>query len=145
MMQNDPKKIIGRIEKIDFPDWSITGLDAKIDTGAYTSSLHCHSIKLSSENGIDRVQFSVLDPDHPEYEKKQYICDVFDIRKVKSSNGISEDRVVIKQKAHFFNESRVIELSLTDRSGMRYPVLLGRKFLNRYIIDSSKKYISIQP
>lgn len=143
-MSNDPKKLIGRIEKIDFPDWSIAGLDAKIDTGAYTSSLHCHSIKLTGKSGYERVQFSVLDPDHPEYEKKQYTCDVLDIRKVKSSNGISEDRVVIKQNALFFNELRVIELSLTDRSGMRYPVLLGRKFLKKYIIDSSRKYISLQ-
>ena len=30
------------------------------------------------------------------------------------------------------------EFSLTQRNGMRYPILLGRKFLNkRFIIDTS--------
>ena len=37
-----------------------------------------------------------------------------------------------------------IDLSLSDRSEMNYPILLGRKFLNdRFIVDVSKKYLSL--
>jgi len=141
-MQKSEKKKIGRLEKIHFPDWSITNLDAKIDTGAYTSSLHCHHVKEFSQNGERWIQFNVLDPEHPEYESILYKSKVHDIRKVKSSNAITEERYIIKQKALFFDELRTIELSLTDRSAMKYPILLGRKFLSKYIIDISRKYLT---
>ncbi len=141
-MHKSEKKKIGRIEKIHFPNWSITNLDAKIDTGAYTSSLHCHHIKEFILNDVKWIQFNVLDPDHPEYESILYKSKVHDIRKVKSSNAITEERYVIKENVLFSDELRSIELSLTDRSAMKYPILLGRKFLSKYIIDTSRKYLT---
>jgi len=34
------------------------------------------------------------------------------------------------------------EFSLTQRSGMRYPILLGRKLLNKnFMVDTSLKYV----
>lgn len=136
------KPLIGRVEKISFPELDIYGIDAKVDTGAYTSSLHCHDIELFEQKGEQWVKFYVLDPDHPEFEEKQYQSKVHDIRKIKSSNGLSEERVVIKQLSQFSSKKRVIELSLADRSAMRFPVLLGRKFLDQFIIDTSKKYLT---
>ena len=145
-MQTSKKKsgkpLIGRVEKISFPELDITGIDAKVDTGAYTSSLHCHDVELTEQNGEQWVLFYVLDPDHPEFEKKQYRSKVHDIRKIKSSNGLSDERVVIKQISFFCGKKRVIELSLADRSAMKFPVLLGRKFLDQFIIDTSKKYLT---
>lgn len=135
--------IIGRLEKIDLPGLSLTDLDAKIDTGAYTSSLHCHNIDLFNRDGEKRVQFYVLDPEHPEYENKKFICPVHKIKNVKSSNGITEERVIIKQKSVFNGQNFTIQLSLTNRSEMKYPVLIGRRFLkNRFIVDVSKKYLT---
>jgi hypothetical protein len=134
------KKIIGRIEKVDFPDWNIFGIDAKIDTGAYTSSLHCHEIDLDSEKR--NVTFSVFDPSHPEFEHKRFISPVHDIRSIRSSNGLAEDRIIIKTTLSIIGEEYPTELSLTNRSEMRYPVLLGRKFIKgRFIVDVSKKFI----
>lgn len=136
-------KVIGRLEHVDFPDWNIYRLDAKIDTGAYTSSLHCHHIEQYKENNIHMVRFYLLDPDHPEYEKTLYSCSVKNVRKVKSSNGIIEERVAIKTKMNLSNRSYSIELTLADRSNMKYPVLIGRKFLqNKFIVDVSKKYLT---
>lgn len=61
---------------------------------------------------------------------------------MKSSNGITEERVVIKQKIEIAGESHAIDLSLTNRAEMKYPVLLGRRFLKeKFIVDVSKKYI----
>ena len=39
-----PKKVIGRIDKADFPLLGLFDIDVKIDTGAYTSSIHCHKV-----------------------------------------------------------------------------------------------------
>jgi len=136
-------KIIGRLEHIDFPEWNICKLDAKIDTGAYTSSLHCHHVEQFLENKIRMVKFYLLDPDHPEYEKRLYSCAVNSVRKVKSSNGIIEERVSVKTKMKLYDRTYTIELTLADRSNMKYPVLIGRKFLqNKFIVDVSKKYLT---
>lgn len=134
------KKLIGRLEKIDFPDWGISGIDAKIDTGAYTASLHCHDIKVNNNKGT--VLFYVLDPTHPEFENQRFTCRVHDRRSIKSSNGTVEDRIIVKTEIRIHNTTYPVELSLSDRSEMRYPVLLGRKFIkNRFIVDVSKKYV----
>lgn len=140
MQKTDKKITIGRIEKIDLPNLSLYNLDAKIDTGAYTSSLHCHHIEPFKKDGKDWVKFYVLDPDHPEYEEKQFECPIFKIKFVKSSNAQVEERVVIKQKTRFSRFHRTIELSLTNRSEMKFPVLIGRKFLSgKFVVDVSKK------
>ncbi len=141
-MQKSEKKIIGRIEKINLPNLSLFNLDAKIDTGAYTSSLHCHKIEQFVKEGQNWVRFNVLDPDHPEYEEKMYESAVHKVKKVRSSNGQIEERVIIKQKTQFQKFKRTIELSLTNRSEMKNPVLIGRKFLTgTFLVDVSKKYL----
>lgn len=142
MQSKKLKTTVGRLEKIDFPEFSLFNLDAKIDTGAYTSSLHCHHIETIKTGSELWVQFYVLDPRHPEYEEKLFKCPVYTIRNVKSSNGVVEERVTIKRDVRFFGKIRKIELSLTNRTEMKYPVLIGRKFLTgKYLVDVSKKYI----
>ncbi len=142
MRKKSSKIIIGRLEKIFLPELSQNSLDAKIDTGAYTSSLHCHNIELFDKDGMQWVRFNVLDPQHPEYEEKPFESPVYKIKKVRSSNGLVEERVVIKQRAHFTGKKRMIQLSLANRSEMKFPVLIGRRFLTgRFIVDVSKKYL----
>lgn len=134
------KKVIGRIEKIDFPDWNIAGVDAKIDTGAYTSSLHCYDIELDKSN--QNTFFYLFDPSHPEFDDIRFQSPVSDIRLIRSSNGVSEERIIITTTIQILGENHQIELSLADRSEMRYPVLIGRKFLKkRFIVDVSEKYM----
>ena len=135
------KKIIGRIEKIGFPNWSIDELDAKVDTGAYTSSLHCHKIKVVSKEDGEYVQFSLFDPEHPSYQNSVFESKLEKIRKVKSSNGTVQKRYTIKEIARFAGKKRAIELTLTDRSAMKYDLLLGRRFLWNFLVDVSQKYL----
>ncbi|MFH5833974.1 ATP-dependent zinc protease [Halalkalibaculum sp. DA3122] len=133
-------KIIGRVEQVSFPEWDLIDLDAKIDTGAYTSSLHCHHIE---KTGEDRIRFNLLDPSHDTYNEKLFELPIHREKTVRSSNGITEQRFVVKTKIELMNEIYDIELSLTDRSEMNYPVLLGRKLLKRgFLVDVSRKYLS---
>lgn len=137
------KPIIGRLEKIDLPELSLKDLDAKIDTGAYTSSLHCHKIDLFEQEGRQWVSFHVLDPEHPVYEEIEYQAPVHRLKHVRSSNGQIEERVIIEQSVIFNGKKGRIQLSLTNRSEMKYPVLIGRKFLaDKYIVDVSKKFLA---
>ena len=138
---NTLKTLLGRTDIVDFPDLELFGIDIKVDTGAYTSSFHCHHISL--ENNVLKCQF--LDPKHEKYHDKYFTFKEFIQKNVKSSNGIIENRFIIKTKIVIFNEIHTIELSLTERGSMTYPVLLGRKFLSKkFIIDTAKKNISFK-
>lgn len=140
---NSSHQIIGRLESIDFPDWNIYDIDAKIDTGAYTSSLHCHHIQPYEQEGKDFVKFNLLDPSHETYNDKLFKLPIYRKKVVKSSNGETEERYIIKAQVKILDNLLEAELSLTDRSEMRYPVLIGRKLLNdRFVVDVSRKYLS---
>ena len=45
------KKIIGRIENIDLPELGLYNIQAKTDTGAETSVLHCEDMEVVKQNG----------------------------------------------------------------------------------------------
>lgn len=137
------KEIIGRLEFVDLPVWDISHIEAKIDTGAFSSSLHCHNIEEFLKGDKKWVRFNLLDPEHPSYNERLFSLPVHDTREVKSSNGQTEVRVFIKTKISFFSTEFDIELSLTNRSEMKYPLLIGRKFLkSKFLVDVSKKNVS---
>lgn len=134
------KKTIGRIDKIDFPEFELLEIEAKVDTGAYTSAIHAHEIKETDINGEKFIIFKLLDPQHFLYNEKEFSTKNYDKKIIKSSNGTSEERFAIKTTVTLFKETHTIELTLSERSDMKYPILLGRKFLNKkYIVDSSQK------
>lgn len=140
---NKNLKIIGRLESIDFPEWNLLDIDAKVDTGAYTSSLHCHHIEPFEKDGQQCVRFNLLDPSHETYNDKLFEWPIHRTKVVKSSNGSREERFIVKTKVRLFDKLLTAELSLTDRSEMRYPVLIGRKLINgRFLVDVSKKYVT---
>ena len=135
--------IIGRKDCADFPDLRLKNIKVKVDTGAYTSSIHCHHIKVYKYKGKRKLKFFILDPDHPKFHEKQLVFEKFDQKLVKNSFGETELRFVINSTIKLFKKRIKLELSLTDRGSMRYPVLLGRKVLeNRFLVDVSKTNLS---
>ncbi len=142
MKEND-LQIIGRIERMDIPEWLLFGLEAKIDTDAFSSSMHCHRIEAFIKNSQKWVRFSLLDPEHEAYNNKIFELPISDIREVKSSNGLTESRYFVRAIIQLNHRIIDTELSLTDRSEMKFPVLLGRKFLmNRFLVDVAKVHTS---
>jgi hypothetical protein len=144
-MKKKRKKIIGRREVVDFPELEIMGIEAKIDTGAYTSSIHCKDVKCFERDGKELVSFLLLDPSHPQYENEPYVWTVYERKQVKNSFGQTEERCVILTTIVIYNQSYEIELALADRSQMEYPVLLGRKAIRRrFLVDVSKTNLSLK-
>ena len=126
------KKLIGRFDKADFPDLHLENIAIKIDTGAYTSSIHCENIV--EEEGVLKCTF--LDEEHPLYNGRAYEFTDYDIVFVKSSNGIVQKRYQIQTRILLFGKKFKISLSLSARQEMRFPVLLGRKFITKkFIVD----------
>lgn len=139
------KILLGRNEKVDLPNLDLLDLRAKIDTGAYTSVIHCHKIKLVVLNKTNYLYFNLLDPGHPKYEKKLFKVTGFTEKRVKNSFGASEIRFAIKTPILIGGKLINAEFTLTDRSEMKYPILLGRKLINgKFIIDVSKKDLGLK-
>ncbi|WP_298764880.1 RimK/LysX family protein [uncultured Polaribacter sp.] len=137
------KLIIGREDKADFPEFNLENIAIKIDSGAYTSSLSCCNIEETIKDGEKVLKYNVLDKKHEQYKSEAFFTKFYDLKKVKSSNGIVEERYRIKTEIIIFNERFNIYLTLTERKKMKFPVLLGRKFLNKkFVIDTAKKNIS---
>ncbi len=137
--------VIGRKDLIDFPEWELFKIEAKIDTGAYGSAIHCHHMEIVEQNGMQKLRFQLLDPSHPEYEDKFYYTEDFETKIVKSSSGQAEERFALKTKVKIFNKVYLTRFSLTNRSEMKNPVLLGRKFLrSRFIVDVNRKNLSFK-
>jgi len=85
----------------------------------------------------------LLDPSRPSYNNMELIHSIYAKREIKNSFGQVEERYIIKTKLLLFDELFDIELSLTDRSRMVYPVLLGRKLLfNHFIVDVTQTDLS---
>jgi len=135
--------IIGRKDIVDFNQLELYGVEAKIDSGAYTSSFHCHKIEEVEKEGKRWVRCNFLDPEHPQYHEKEFCLEIFKVRNVKSSNGSVEQRYSIITEITIFQRKYPIELTLTERSDMKHPVLLGRKFLSkRFLINTAQKNLS---
>jgi hypothetical protein len=135
--------IIGRTDKADFPKLALREIDVKIDSGAYTSSIHCSDINELIIDNESFIKFTLLDPEHSCYNQKEFRFKNYTSKIVKSSNGISETRFMIQTEIIIFNTTFPIYLTLSERKDMKFPVLLGRKFLNKkFVIDTAKKNLS---
>lgn len=137
------KRIIGRIEKVDFPVFGLSNIDAKVDTGAYTSSIHCKKANEVLIDDIKYLQFILLDKKSSAFNGKLITVKNYNVKTVKSSNGIKENRFAIKTKMRILNKNYVVEFTLSNRKKMKNPILLGRKFLNnKFIVDTALSYTS---
>lgn len=137
------KTIIGRKDKADFPELGLKNLDIKMDTGAFTSAIHCHKIEKREKGGKEILVFTLLDPSHPQYNKKEFSTANYSEKQIKNSFGGSEKRFVVETDIMLFGKKHIIELSLSERGEMKFPILIGRRFLmGKFIVDSSKYDLS---
>lgn len=133
------KQIIGRTEIIDLPQLDLSNVRAKVDTGAYSSAIHCSRIKHVSNGEEEYLQFKIPGS----LNKKYFRVHEFKRKNIKSSSGHIENRFVIKTKVKIFNRLITTEFSLADRSSMKFPILLGRKLLRKgFVVDVSLADVS---
>lgn len=135
--------VIGHVENINLPELGISQMTVRIDTGAKTSSLHVDNIKRTSLKGKPAVSFDI----HPDVHDVDKVVNcqarLHDVRKVKSSNGISEERYVINTLAVLGKKKWEIEITLTNRSDMTYLMLLGRQAISdHFYIDCANGFIA---
>jgi hypothetical protein len=135
------KKIIGRLEYVTIPDFDLSGIEAKIDTGAYNGAIHVSLVSEMERDGKKYIRFILLDEQHPEYHGRAFETDEFSERRVRSSNGEIQHRYAIPVTIILKGLELKTTLSLSNRKDLRYPILLGRKVIKKhFIIDASETF-----
>ena len=125
-----PRLMIGRREWIALPDLGVFPLNAKIDSGARSSSIHAEEITLSEDE--TSVHFTTL---NHYSDRISCVVPVARIAWVRSSTGKARKRVFIETTAVLAGGFRwTIMISLANRSEMLYPMLLGRRALSGYFL-----------
>lgn len=134
--------VIGWREWVGLPDLGVAHIKAKVDTGAKTSALHAFYVQPFEREGMPWVRFGV----HPLQANTTQVVEceapVKDVRRVTDSGGHAEMRPVIETTLVVQGETRLIELTLTDRENMMFRMLLGRSALKRrFVVDSGKSFL----
>jgi hypothetical protein len=141
-MKSD-RRTIGRIDKIDLPGMNVFNVEAKVDTGAYTSSIHCSDIHVIKEENRQKLSFHILDDSIPGLIQREFITEDYKRKLIKNSFGHSEERFIIKTQVLIFGQLIETHFSLSNRDNMKYPILLGRRFLRkRFVVDVARKNLS---
>jgi hypothetical protein len=134
---------IGWKERIDFPEWNLRRVKAKVDTGARTSALDVSRCVLRTlPDGLVLAELHLaLFRRRPE---RIVVVDapVLGMVVVANSAGMCEERPLIETTLRLGNVVKRIRLTVTSRHGMRFAVILGRKALeDDFIVDVSRKYL----
>ena len=133
------KEIIGAIEWL-YMDPPGRHFRARVDSGAETSSLSASDLTEFERDGDDWVRFtfqhdSADEPVRFELPIKRTVL----IRQVSSDTPMR--RFVVELDIRLGQQLQTTEFTLTDRSNMTYPVLLGRAFLmDLYVVDVSRSF-----
>jgi hypothetical protein len=138
--------LIGWRECISLPDYGISLIRAKIDTGAASSSIHATHIEYFQEGDREMVKFQVHPHQRNIHDTMTIIAPLIEHRAIKSSNGHKQTRPVISTQVKLGKHQWEIELNLTNRSLMGYRMLMGRQALRkRFLVDASKSFLQSLP
>lgn len=119
---------------------------ARVDTGATTSSLTAQDIVTLERDGQKWARFTIVPEEGSDnsYEVEAPIARIANIRQ--SSTNEIDKRPVVRLTIRIGNMTDTAEFTLTDRSHMTYPILLGREFLKDIaVVDVAKKNVQPKP
>ncbi|WP_343986523.1 ATP-dependent zinc protease family protein [Kangiella japonica] len=132
---------VGWKEEAKLSELNIDPIKVKVDTGAKTSSLHAFDIQSFEEGGVTYVKFKTCPYKRHPKQTIKCKCEVIDYRKIKSSNGQTQLRYVIRTPITIGNKTWDIDVTLADRKKMRYKMLLGREAMKNIIVSPHEAYI----
>lgn len=141
MVKKAAKAMIGWRERVSLPDLGLGEFEAKIDTGARTTALHATSIRSYSSGGTLWVEFL---PDHMLLTNSdKCVLPVHHIRSITNTSGIPEERIIAVTTLCIGARQQKIEISLSDRSDMVFPMIVGRTALRllRLTVDPSRSWL----
>ena len=133
--------VIGELEHVTFIEKDLR-LQARIDTGAQTSSLGIDSQLAFERDGKKWLRFSIKNADSEqaiEFERP-----VVRTATIKRHGAEATKRPVVSMKIRLGSIELEKEFTLADRSTYKYPVLIGRNvLLGKYLVDVNRKFTTL--
>jgi len=132
----DGKLLMGDVETVLLTKEEIK-FDARIDTGAETSSIGVYNHKPFERDGKKWVRFLLTQ----KKDAKVYEYPVYDRVKIKQTETVTEERIEIKMDIELGGKKYKKQIfNLANRSFLEYQLLIGRSFLRDIaIVDVGRK------
>lgn len=136
------RPVIGWREYVKLPQLGIGKFIAKIDTGARSAALHAENIAISGSGQRKSVSFVVA------INGRHHHCQLplLGERRVKNSSGASELRAVVETEIQLGKRHVVAEVTLTNRTDMGVPMLLGRATVrDHFLVHPGRSFLISAP
>ncbi|EKU98601.1 hypothetical protein Lepto7375DRAFT_7904 [Leptolyngbya sp. PCC 7375] len=141
-MESQQLPLIGWREWVRLPEFGITSVKAKVDTGARSSSIHAINIEQFDAGGIPKVRFQIAPVQHDDRQLVQAEAKLLCQRTVTDSGGHTEKRPVVLTAVSLGGATWPIELTLTNRDVMGFRMLLGRQAIrDRFLVHPGHSFL----
>lgn len=143
--------VLGWKERASLPQWHISRLRVKLDTGARTSAIHVSAMETVGEHEQGGDTLPVLELTVPLSRVRtdrvaRVVAPVTGYKSVRDTGGEAEHRPVVRTRVVIGPLDREIDVTITDRSGMLYRMILGRQALAGHaLVDPQQVYRASPP
>jgi len=128
--------IVGWREWVGMPELRRAPVLAKIDTGAWSNTLHAADIEIVESSLESRIRFR-LEDDGRWIERP-----LSRWRRIRDTSGHETMRPVIRTTIEIASRDFDVEVCLADRSQLKHRMILGRNFLRLgFIVNPSRQCI----
>jgi hypothetical protein len=139
-----PKHIIGATATLTEMSTGFS-FKARIDTGAKTCSLDVEKVEVENElaqrgdNVGKPIRFLLKNKDGESQWIESTIAGAVRVRSSAQTDGKFDHRYKVRLTLKWKNFRKEVLVSLNDRTGMNYPLLIGRNYLrDDFVVDVSK-------
>jgi hypothetical protein len=135
--QAGESRVMGWTERVQVYPGGLT-LEAKLDTGARTSSINVQSYEKIERGGKTWLRFSVSDRNGKSTVLERPVVRYARIRR---SESRTTERPVVMLGLCIGGSYREVEVNLADRSHLNYPLLVGRTTMKgNIVVDPARKF-----
>lgn len=142
--------VLGWKEEASLPEWGIDRLRVKLDTGAKTSAIHVSAMDVIGHHQIAGVRLPILDLVIPlsrvnPQRVARTRAKVIGYKSVRDTGAVLERRPVVRTRLICGPVDTDIDVTVTDRSGMIFRMILGRQALaGNAVVDSEQGYTTLR-
>lgn len=132
------KHVAGYVEQVRIHPGRLS-MAAKIDTGAENSSLDGRDVEKFTRGNESWVRFSLRNDAH---QSAVIELPVHRIARIRRHGGRVEERQVVMLGICLGPVYRTVEVNIVDRSGLDFPMLIGRSFLDGvFLVDPGERFL----
>lgn len=118
-------------------------LQAKLDTGALTNSIHAEEKEMFERDGKKWMRFIVTDPGKQKPQRTRVEAPLVRIARIKEPGGESVPREVVRLSFQIGERKLRGEFTLNNRGNMLSPVLIGRTTIKELgWVDPGRTYLA---